>query len=215
MTNIHFFVYICIELKIIIMGNKLNINQVIEISNSADLFETCHNCNGIEVKGSMSKSNFNGAREHDMSCTECEKRRLHTKMKKSQKNDRKKLKLQKVQEATNKLFQFEKLFGIKITCFLDYRDIDNDLYLSIVSSVKEKGYNFYDYSDVSINWGAHDIVISEVKIPKNQMDFYREIINECLDIDIDTLSLDNEVTRIHGTAGKLNRSVNSLLSLVS
>ena len=35
------------------MGTKLNIQDVIRISGSSDLFETCQNCNRVETKGSM------------------------------------------------------------------------------------------------------------------------------------------------------------------
>jgi len=159
------------------MGRKLSAREVALESSNGVKFQICHNCNGVEVAGDMEISNFEHMKDGDLSCVECEKKRLFNMKRRAQKNERKEIKRAKVQQIKTRIINMELEYGILCTGFFGWKGAITEIFDVQVEHLRKVGYQVLVYGD-----GATQIIVSEKFLPHKFEKTYREIFHEYEDI---------------------------------
>ena len=188
------------------MGYKLSPKEVAIKSEEGFQFSICHNCNGVEVVGDMKLSEFNHAKEGDLSCTECEKRRLSNKKRKASKAERREIKRKAVEEVMGRILAMESEYGIIYTGFFDWKDTNEERMESCERNLVKVGLNVLGYGD-----GAYEIIVSKNPLPKGFEKTYRNILHEYEDVINNGRDLKTNVLRF----GEFDEFLDKVMNLIT
>jgi hypothetical protein len=186
------------------MGYKLSAKEVAIKSEEGFQFSICHNCNGVEVVGDMKLSEFNHAKGEDLSCTECEKRRLSNKKRKASKAERREIKRKAVDEVMGRILAMESEYGIIYTGCFDWKEVIGKIFDTQVKHLRKIGYQVLVYGD-----GAAEVIVSKKPLPKEFEKTYHEIFNE-----FEAMSL-NEPSTTADRFNEFNEFVTTVMNLIT